>query len=54
MVAKKQPIVRTLKKGIKKKLNGSTPVTVVQDMGNGYVTVNIAGYYQVVSKKHLK
>ena len=54
MVAKKKPVTRTLKVGVKKKLNGSTPVKVVQDHRNGMVTVDIAGYYQVVSKKHLK
>jgi hypothetical protein len=51
---KKSPVTKTLTKGVKKKLMGTTPVEVVQDHGNGAVTVNISGRYVVVNKKNLK
>jgi len=51
---KKTPVTRTLKKGVKKKLMGKTPVTVLQDHGDGLVTVNVAGRYVVVRRSNLK
>jgi len=39
---------------VKKKLMGTTPVEVVQDHGNGLVTVNVGGRYIVVKKLNLK
>lgn len=51
---KKAPVSRTLKKGVKKKLMGKTPVEIIQDHGNGLVTVNIGGRYTVVRRSNLK
>ena len=51
---KKSPVTRTLRKGTKKKLMGKTPVKVLQDHGNGLVTVDIAGRYTVVRRSNLK
>jgi hypothetical protein len=51
---KKSPVTKTLKKGVKKKLMGKTPVTVLQDHGDGLVTVSIGGKYVVVRRSNLK
>lgn len=51
---KKASVSKVLKSGTKKKLMGTTPVEVVQDHGNGLVTVNVGGRYIVVRKNNLK
>ena len=51
---KKSPVTKNLRKGVKKKLMGKTPVTVLQDHGDGLVTVDIAGRYTVVRRSNLK